>query len=85
LVKEGSGARFQVSGFRLKGMGEHEQLYGYVETQKLYHEKGVFRISRSLQRMYSYAEWIGENIGAEKSRARTPLAVRRGIGRVWRN
>jgi hypothetical protein len=42
------------------------------------------RISGSLQRMHSYAEWIGENIGAESSRARTPLAVSRGIGSVWR-
>ena len=32
----------------------------------------------------SYAEWIGENIGAESSRARTPLAISRGIGSVWR-
>ena len=34
--------------------------------------------------MHSHAEWIGENIGAESCRARTTLAVIRGIGRVRR-
>ena len=44
----------------------------------------LFRISESLQKMHSYAEWIGKNMGAVSSRDRTPLAVNRGIGSVWR-
>jgi hypothetical protein len=68
-----------MSGFR-GGRGDQEQLYGYSDTQRLYHGKGVFRISGSLQRMHSYAKWIGENIGAKSSRARTSLADSRGIG-----
>ncbi|MBW2607602.1 MAG: four helix bundle protein [Deltaproteobacteria bacterium] len=73
-----------------RGRGEagetiHSRFGGiHGETQRVHHGKGVFRISESLQRMHSHAEWIGENIGAESSRARPPLAVSRGIGRVWR-
>jgi len=37
--------------------------------------KGVFRNSGSVQRMHSYVEWIGENIGAESPKDRTPLEV----------
>jgi len=69
-----------MSGFRGTRRGDREQLCGYSDTQRLYHGKGVFRISGSLQRMHSYAKWIGENIGAKSSRARISLAVSRGIG-----
>jgi len=56
-----------VSGVRVKGEMSWPILYE--------HGKGVFRNSGSLQKMNLYIEWIGENIGAESSRARTSLGL----------
>ncbi len=56
----------------------------HIELCDLTHQWPQEEKYESLQRMHSHAEWIGENIGAESSRARTPLAVSREISSVWR-